>query len=138
MINELNNARYQRPTRSAWHVVLGVALLLLCDLAMSVGGFRGLHTLVRWFPVRTQRQYGGRLEGLCHCMDHAASLYVRRCWCLQRSAATVCLLRLAGFPARLVVGVRKVPFYAHAWVECDGTVLDSEISVLDYLVLERC
>ncbi len=43
--------------------------------------------------------------------------------CLEQSLALVTLLALRHLPARLVIGVSRPPFQAHAWVECDGRIL---------------
>jgi hypothetical protein len=40
--------------------------------------------------------------------------------CLARSLALYRFLREAGHPAEHVIGVRRFPFQAHAWVECEG------------------
>lgn len=40
--------------------------------------------------------------------------------CLARSLALYRFLRSAGVCAVHVIGVRRFPFAAHAWVECDG------------------
>ncbi|HEV3089034.1 MAG TPA: lasso peptide biosynthesis B2 protein [Candidatus Elarobacter sp.] len=49
--------------------------------------------------------------------------------CLARSLALFRFLRLAGVPAAHVIGVRRIPFEAHAWVEVDGRpVLDDSPS----------
>jgi len=49
--------------------------------------------------------------------------------CLSRSLALFRFLRRAGFSAEHVIGVRRVPFRAHAWVECDGEpVMDAMAS----------
>ena len=69
----------------------------------------------------------------------AAVLYFRKVLCLQRSAATACLLKKHGFPAQLVIGVQQMPFAAHAWVELDGLVLNDKPYISDiYSVLARC
>ncbi len=45
--------------------------------------------------------------------------------CLPRSLALYRFLRLAGVPATHVIGVTRIPFAAHAWVESGGRpVLD--------------
>jgi hypothetical protein len=46
--------------------------------------------------------------------------------CLEQSLALVSLLAIRGTPARLVIGVSRTPFVAHAWVECDGRILLGE------------
>lgn len=44
--------------------------------------------------------------------------------CLARSAALTAALRRAGVAADLCIGIRDLPFAAHAWVEADGLVLN--------------
>jgi hypothetical protein len=46
--------------------------------------------------------------------------------CLEQSLALVSLLAVRRMPARLVIGVSRTPFGAHAWVECDGRILLGE------------
>ena len=46
--------------------------------------------------------------------------------CLEQSLALVSLLAIRRTPARLVIGVSRTPFIAHAWVECDGRILLGE------------
>jgi hypothetical protein len=40
--------------------------------------------------------------------------------CLARSLALFRYLRWRGIPATHVIGIRRVPFIAHAWVEISG------------------
>jgi len=76
---------------------------------------------------------------IIHAVDLAAAFYFRKILCLQRSAATVRLLKRHGFPAQLVIGVQQLPFAAHAWVELDGVVVnDKSYMPQMYSVLERC
>jgi hypothetical protein len=56
--------------------------------------------------------------------------------CLLRSLSLYRYLRLANVPAEHVIGARRFPFSAHAWVECDGAaVLESRAG--DYTPLAR-
>ena len=48
--------------------------------------------------------------------------------CLMRSLALFRFLHEDGFPVEHVIGVSRVPFLAHAWVECDGEPLLEECS----------
>lgn len=60
--------------------------------------------------------------------------------CLSRSATFWWLLRRRGVQSELRVGVRKQngAFEAHAWVECDGIVLNDRTERLeDYAVFEK-
>lgn len=56
--------------------------------------------------------------------------------CLGRSLALFGYLRAAGFAAEHVIGVRRIPFKAHAWVEHEGeVVLDRRVD--EYVPLAR-
>ena len=46
--------------------------------------------------------------------------YRRRRDCLPRALTACLLLWRGGVPATLQIGVKRYPFGAHAWVECDG------------------
>lgn len=114
--------------------------LLLVDLLMRSVGFDRFHRLVRTWPT-CGRQSGDSdaVQRTCAAVDRAATYYFRRAWCLQRSATTVLLLRLRGIAAELVIGARKLPFAAHAWVEVGGRVANNSPVVKElYTVLERC
>jgi hypothetical protein len=114
--------------------------LVLIDGLMKLGGFRRLHRFVLRFPLRQRRRADVETaHRICGAVDRAASYYVKRAWCLQRSVAAVCLLRLAGYPARLVIGAHRTPFYAHAWAEIGEQVVNDEPAVQSYYgILERC
>jgi hypothetical protein len=110
------------------------------DVLLRVAGFERFHRVVRSVPTR--RAAGLDREAaaaVVRGVDAAAGLYFKRAWCLQRSAAAACLLRLHGFPAELVIGVRRMPFLAHAWVEIDGAVVNDDPRVRDvHTPIERC
>ena len=65
--------------------------------------------------------------------------YWKEALCLQRSAATACLLKQYGVLAQMVIGAQQMPFKAHAWVEVDGRVVnDKPYTPEMYAVLDRC
>lgn len=131
------------PARSAGERISTVFAwggLLAIDLLLRVAGFARFYKALRACPTlghSPRDQESARR--ICGAVDRAATYYYKRAWCLQRSATTVCLLRLRGIAAELVIGARKMPFAAHAWVELDGQVLNNSPIVRDlYTVLERC
>lgn len=64
--------------------------------------------------------------------------YRRKEDCLPRSFALCRLLRREGLPAELCLGVRQFPFSAHAWVECQGQLIDdSPQRISRYRLLAR-
>ena len=121
-------------TAGAWLTLLGVDLVLRC------AGFERLHRLIRRWRVRPQGDAGpDAAVRIAVAVDRASTLYFKRAWCLQRSAAAVCLMRLRGLPAELVIGIHKLPFYAHAWAEIEGSVVnDHPVVQRRYTVIERC
>lgn len=133
-------AHRSAPSTNPLATVLGFLLLATTDLVLLLAPFSIFHRLIRSFPVRKPRHDPVPLVArTCRTLDRAASYYFKRAWCLQRSAATVLLLRFRGVPAQLVIGVERVPFYAHAWVEVAGRVVnDSPEVALRCSVLERC
>jgi hypothetical protein len=85
-------------------------------------------------PLRDQRA-----ALLCAAVNRARVYYFMHARCLQSAAVANCLLRWHGIPAQLVIGVRRVPFTAHAWVEVDGrVVMNEQTSMLNvYTVIHR-
>ncbi len=112
--------------------------LLRLEHPLRRRNFGAIYERIRQTPVGT-RQAKFQPEEICHRVDLATLFYFRKVLCLQRSAATVRLLRRNGFAAQLVIGVQQLPFAAHAWVELDGSVLNDKPYMPDiYSVLERC
>jgi hypothetical protein len=65
--------------------------------------------------------------------------YWKEVRCLQRSAATACLLKQFGVTAEMVIGVQQLPFRSHAWVEVDGKVVSDKPYMREmYAIAERC
>jgi hypothetical protein len=115
---------------------LGLATI---NVVLKVGGFRALHYAVKRWPVNTSSAATDAQEEICKSVDRATNWYPSQAMCLQRSAITTCLLRQYGVLAQFVVGCRKIPFRAHAWVEVEGHVINDKKQVQQfYSVLERC
>jgi hypothetical protein len=64
----------------------------------------------------------------------AAARRIPGTYCLARSLALHELLRRSGYASELRIGVATAApgIAAHAWVECNGTVLDGESTAADY------
>jgi hypothetical protein len=119
-------------------VVRAYFTLLRFEILLAGGNFAALYEVVR----RRRRKLGSRersVEVLCSAVDLACVWYWRQVLCLQRSAATVCLLRHYGVPAEMVIGAQHMPFCAHAWVEVQGRVVnDKSYTPEMYAILDRC
>lgn len=113
-----------------WLIVVGVA--------MRLGTIRAVHKMAAASKTRAQmRRQRHTSERLCHAMDLACAFYPKRVLCLQRSAATLLLLRRHGWNAELVIGAQMMPFKSHAWVELNGAVVSDKPYMREmYQVLE--
>jgi len=113
--------------------------LIHFDLYLARGNFGALYDTVRKYPVVKRTPAPDAVERICAAIDVACIWYWKEALCLQRSAATACLLKKYGVPAQLVIGAQQMPFKAHAWVEVDGRVVnDKPYTSGIYAILDRC
>jgi Transglutaminase-like superfamily len=113
--------------------------LIRFDLFVSRGIFAAIYQNVRDCAVRNDTPVNGDVERICSAVDLACIWYWKEVLCLQRSAATACLLKRHGVPAQMVIGAQQIPFKAHAWVEVNGNVVnDKPYTPEMYAVLDRC
>jgi transglutaminase superfamily protein len=113
--------------------------LFLFDRYLSRGNFTDLYAKVHNYPVKRDIPLHDAVERICSAIDMACIWYWKEAFCLQRSAAAVCLLKQYGVHAQMVIGAQQMPFRAHAWVEVDGRVLDDKAYTPEmYAVLDRC
>lgn len=117
-------------------------LLVATGVALKLGGFGSLRQLVQCWPIRRPPWNGERPAMLVleirAALRRAGTYYISETWCLQKSAALACLLRMHGLRAHVVIGVQKLPFHAHAWAEVDGAVINGPATFKTQLtVIER-
>jgi Transglutaminase-like superfamily len=113
--------------------------LIHFDLYLARGNFAALYDKVRNYRVGPHAPVPGAIEEICSAIDMACIWYWKEALCLQRSAATTCLLKKHGVPAQMVIGAQQMPFKAHAWVEVDSRVVnDKPYTPEMYAVLDRC
>lgn len=113
--------------------------LVQFDMYLARGNFAALYKKVRQYPVGKRPLSPDAVARVCSAIDMACIWYWKKALCLQRSAATTCLLKRYGVPAQMVIGTRRMPFKAHAWVEVDGRVVNDKPYTSEiYAVLDRC
>jgi hypothetical protein len=135
---KLREERNERlPTRFV--LVLEAYLgLIRFDLYLGRKHFESLYNNIRNYRTRKRAVSPGSIDAICSAVDMACIWYWKEALCLQRSAATVCLLRKYGVSAHLVIGAQQMPFKAHAWVEVDGTVVNDKQYIGElYATLDR-
>jgi hypothetical protein len=120
-------------------VLKAYSKLIQFDLYLARGNFAALYSKVRSYPVGAHAPARDAIEKICLAVDMACIWYWKEVLCLQRSAATACLLKKRGVPAQMVIGAQQMPFKAHAWVEVAGRVVnDKQYTPEMYAVLDRC
>jgi len=113
--------------------------LIHFDFYLSRRTFAALYQKVRDCAVGKNTAPQSDVERICSAADLACIWYWKKVLCLQRSAATACLLKRHGVPAQMVIGAQQIPFKAHAWVEVDGRVVNDKPYTSEmYAVLDRC
>jgi hypothetical protein len=118
------------------------ALILLFsgEVVRKLGGFQSIHRSVEEWTLSLNTQTGDEtLANACSAVNRACTWHPKRSLCLQRASVLVCLLRSLGFPAEMVIGVHKMPFYGHAWAEVGGEVVNDHANAQKFFhVLSRC
>jgi hypothetical protein len=100
--------------------------LIHFDLYLARGNFQALYEKVGRYQIRKTSVPAEAVEQVCAAVDMACIWYWKQVLCLQRSAATTCLLKQQGVPAQMILGAQQMPFKAHAWVEVDGRVVNDK------------
>jgi hypothetical protein len=112
--------------------------LVLFDLYITRGNFASLYRKVHTYPRRQTLCSENAAARICAAVDMATIWYWKQIQCLQRSAATACLLRSQGFRAEMVIGAQMIPYKVHAWVEIDGNVVSDKPYMHEiYQLLDR-
>jgi hypothetical protein len=113
--------------------------LMIFDFYLARGNFEALYRKVRNCPITRKPSSPKVIEAVCSAIDLACVYYPKRVLCLQRSAATACLLKRRGVSAQMIIGSKQMPFQAHAWVEVEGRVVNDKPYTREiYAVLDRC
>lgn len=108
------------------------------DVVNKLGGFRGLHDSVKKTRVATIPVDADLVTRFVDAVTLASCFYFKPVLCMQRAVVTTRLLRKQGVAAEMVIGYRPSPFFSHAWVEVNGSIVnDSPAYQEKLLVLER-
>jgi Transglutaminase-like superfamily len=120
-------------------VLRAYCLLLLFDAYLARRNFGALYAAVKNCACNERKPLPNPVQRVCFAVDVASIWYWKKILCLQRSAATACLLKRYGVPAKMVIGTQATPFKAHAWVEVDGRVVNDKPYTPElYAEIARC
>jgi Transglutaminase-like superfamily len=120
-------------------VVRAYLKLVRFEIYLARTDFSGLYEAVKNYPPPRHPSSSNPVDLVCRAVDIACVCYWKRVLCLQRSAATTCLLKQFGIPAHMIIGTQQMPFRSHAWVEVEGRVVSDKPYMRDmYQVLAEC
>src|ERR1700676_3903449 len=88
-------------------------MLIYIDFYIARRDFGALYRKLRTWPLGQTAEFPDKVATICAAIDLASIWYWKQVLCLQRSAATVCLLKDCGIRAQLVIGAQQMPFRAH-------------------------
>lgn len=111
------------PRRERGAAVFAMAAIIFWRVTVHVVPFRALmQRLQRARPATVRRDPAW--PGIVQRAVHRAGSRAAGATCLVQSLAGLTMLRRGGYPATWRLGVSAGDaFSAHAWVECDGTVI---------------
>jgi hypothetical protein len=114
-------------------------VLLVYDILVYFCRFPTVYGLAKRWKVAPKQMAQGSTEKVCKAINYATVWYPKETLCLQRAFVTTYLLRKEGVMAHIVLGARKLPFSAHAWVEVEGRAINERSNVQDkYGVWDIC
>lgn len=118
------------------YVLAAWIALALVNAVLKMTGINALRQIISDWQVTGNTLDSNKIEFICSTVTRAGVWYPKQTLCLERSAAITCLLRSIGVPGETVIGVRKMPFYGHAWVEVNGKVVNDDPKVQTFF--SRC
>ncbi len=117
-------------------ILVALYTLFRVDSKLKKKGIAGVMDAIRK-EVSTHKKYiipsQEELKELSNSVDIACAFYSKKVYCLGWASTFVLLALKRGWRCSLAIGVQAVPFYAHAWAECDGKVINDETIVQEYL-----
>ena len=115
---------------SRWILTAHALLIFIAlDVGFRLFGFPRVYRVVQRLHSRRFAVPSSGSHPVVGRTREAVRIATRYYWrrgldCLPRAMTVYVLLHRRGVPATLHIGVKRYPFGAHAWVECEGRVLD--------------
>lgn len=106
-------------------------LLFKVNWQLKRSGIKGILDLITRLPVSLNRYvpHSKEIHRLENALNIASWLYPQKIVCLPWAATFTLLARKKRWNCQLVIGVRALPFYAHAWAELDGKIIKDDSSI---------
>jgi hypothetical protein len=133
LINKFRNF-WNLDWNSRWLLLQAFLLLPIVALSLKIWGVKRTQmALARLLIPLQNSENPSKIIKTIRMVQLAARYYQPWANCLKKSLILWALLRHQGINSELRIGIRRDTdnFEAHAWVECDGVVLNDSLNVRD-------
>lgn len=108
----------------------GIYILAKIHRTIEISGINGLILLLKEINMDSKIKNRSfeikNIIKLSYITDQSTLLFYKKTWCLAWAGALAYNLIKHGFSFKLVIGVQTMPFYAHAWIEVNDTVINDD------------
>jgi hypothetical protein len=117
-----------------WEVIKAFFQLVKVHRCIAKEGMKGLLKSIKHKqPTSPYTPTPLEIERLAAAVDAASTLYPKKTLCLAWSATFVLLALKRQWKCDFVIGIQTTPFYAHAWAECQGKVVNDQPMITQVL-----
>jgi hypothetical protein len=120
---------------SAWDIINAYYMLLKISRSLKRTGISAIIDLLKKekFEKNNYDPSEEEIKKLSTAVDAASILYPKKIYCLVWAATFAVVALKKGWRCNLVIGVQTNPFYAHAWAECTGKVINDDPMIAQLL-----
>lgn len=116
--------------KNIYKFVYLLILLILFDIELTLKGFNKTFKnyvsryykikKINWYELVNEKSVS-EIEHLFWLLDVVCAWYPRKADCIHKTFLGYRIIRKKyGIPVDMVIGVRKYPFEAHAWLQCNN------------------
>ncbi|WP_165380322.1 lasso peptide biosynthesis B2 protein [Candidatus Finniella inopinata] len=105
-------------------VIKSFYLLLKVHRVIKRDKIKGILSLLQTVESKIPRFSYSKSEELSAAVEAASFFYPKKTMCLAFAATLALLHKKQGLNCDFVIGVQNLPFYAHAWVQVQGKVVN--------------
>lgn len=112
-------------------------VLMKVDFTLRRKGISGILSLLKKLSLKQSFHNPDqvKVDYLSDALDAACTLYPKKMYCLSWAAAFTLVALKKGWRCSLVIGAQSPPFYAHAWAEINGTVINDKKIIQERLAI---
>ncbi|MBL8675840.1 MAG: lasso peptide biosynthesis B2 protein, partial [Alphaproteobacteria bacterium] len=122
--------REQHTAISKWLIIEALIMLVRVHYILKYKKIGGLVSLIKTSLTYIKAYKvppSASIIELAYAVDKAAMLYPKKTACLPWAGTLMLLALKRKWKCNFIIGIQNLPFYAHAWVESNGEVInDSE------------